>query len=247
MPQMAALPSYRALQPASPYPPPQAPAAQTAITTGPTTMPPVAMPDGGVYAAGGPEGLFKQGYQLEMSGRFREAEQAYEQVIMSYSSSQTAMLANERLNGLRRFTRESGVRIAGQDAGRQSQVTAVNEPRNSRANEPQPPALPAMPQQSTGGMGADVSAGESGAGMAANLTGMTVCTQQGLYDKEARWCGIVRADDGKRLSVEIRDVLLPRFGSWSIDASTCTGGNAVNWFSKGTMVRVPRACMEMKG
>lgn len=250
-PQMAALPSYRALQPASPYAPLVA-LPQTVIATGPTTMPPVVMPDGGVYAAGGPEGLFKQGYQLEMSGRFREAEQVYERIIVSYSNSQTAMLANERLNGLRRFTRETGVRIA--DSGPQSQVTVVNEPRNWRANEPQQPALPAMPSvqqptrpQATSGMGAGVSAGESSGGMAQNLTGMTVCTQQGLYDKEARWCGIVRADDGRRLSVEIRDVILPRFGSWSIEASTCTGGNSVNWFSKGTMVRVPRACMEMKG
>jgi hypothetical protein len=80
-----------------------------------------------------------------------------------------------------------------------------------------------------------------------NLTNMNVCTQKGLYDKEARWCGIVRADDGKRLAVEVRDVVLPRFGSWSIDASTCTGGTSINWFSKGSMVRVPRACMEIKG
>lgn len=251
-PQMAALPSYRALQPASPYPyQPQAaaplPSMQSSVAA--QLPPPVAMPGGGAYAAGGPEALFKQGYQLEMSGRFREAEQAYEQVMIGYSNSQTAMLANERLNGLRRFTRENGVRIAGQPGTeqRQSQVVAVNEPRLMPGHAPQNPAYAFPPPLSTGGTGAGVTAGEEGGGMVQNLTNMSVCTQKGLYDKEARWCGIVRADDGKRLAVEVRDVVLPRFGSWSIDASTCTGGSSINWFSKGSMVRVPRACMEIKG
>ena len=207
------------------------------------------MTGGGAYAAGGPEALFKQGYQLEMSGRFREAEQAYEQVMVGYSNTQTAMLANERLNGLRRFTRETGVRVASQPGmeHRQSQVVAVNEPRLMPGRAEQEPAF-AMPSPvSVGGTGAGATAGEAGGGMAQNLTNMSVCTQKGLYDKEARWCGIGRADDGKRLAVEIRDVVLPRFGSWSIDASTCTGGTSVNWFSKGSMIRVPRACMEIKG
>ncbi len=251
-PQMAALPSYRAMQPASPYPyQPQAAAPLPSMQgSAAAQLPaPVAMPGGGAYAAGGPEALFKQGYQLEMSGRFREAEQAYEQVMVGYSNTQTAMLANERLNGLRRFTRENGVRIAGQPGAdqRQSQVVAVNEPRLMPGHTPQNPAFALPPPLSTGGTGAGVSAGEEGGGTMQNLTNMSVCTQKGLYDKEARWCGIVRADDGKRLAVEIRDVLLPRFGSWSIDASTCTGGTTVNWFSKGSMIRVPRACMEIKG
>jgi hypothetical protein len=234
--QTAALPS------ALPPTPPAAPSPAIA------SLPPVAMPGGGVYAAAGPEALFKQGYQLEMSGRFREAEQAYEQIMMNHSNSQTAMLANERLNGLRRFTRETGVRIAGQPGGeRQSQVVAVNEPRLLPGHAPQDPAYNLPPPLSTGGAGAGATAGEAGGGMAQNLTNMTVCTQKGLYDKEARWCGIVRADDGKRLAVEVRDVILPRFGSWSIDASTCTGGTSINWFSKGSMVRVPRGCMELKG
>jgi|GEM_PF-1679034 len=252
--QTAALPSYRALAPASPYAPgqqqaqplpatlPAAPAQTVA------SLPPVAMPGGGLYAAAGPEALFKQGYQLEMSGRFREAEQTYEQIMMNHSNTQTAMLANERLNGLRRFTRETGVRIAGQPgAERQSQVVAVNEPRLLPGHAPQDPAYNLPPPLSAGGTGAGATAGEAGGGMAQNLTNMTVCTQKGLYDKEARWCGIVRADDGRRLAVEVRDVVLPRFGSWSIDASTCTGGTSINWFSKGSMVRVPRQCMELKG
>jgi hypothetical protein len=245
--QTAALPSYRALAPASPYAPGQQPAPASPAQPV-ASPPPVAMPGGGLYAAAGPEALFKQGYQLEMSGRFREAEQTYEQVMMNHSNTQTAMLANERLNGLRRFTRETGVRIAGQPgAERQSQVVAVNEPRLLPGHAPQDPAYNLPPPLSTGGAGAGATAGETGGGTAQNLTNMTVCTQKGLYDKEARWCGIVRADDGRRLAVEVRDVILPRFGSWSIDASTCTGGTSINWFSKGSMVRVPRQCMELKG
>ena len=247
-PQMAALPSYRALQPASPYPPPAAQPLPYSAQPAAAPLPPVAMPGGGLYAAAGPEALFKQGYQMEMSGRFREAEQAYEQVMLNHSSTQTAMLANERLNGLRRFTRETGVRIAGQPGGdRQSAVVAVNEPRILPGHTPQDPAFALPPPFTTGGTGAGATAGEAGGGMGQNLTNMSVCTQKGLYDKEARWCGLVRADDGKRLAVEVRDVVLPRFGSWSIDASTCTGGTTINWFSKGSMVRVPRACMEIKG
>ncbi|MGQ0676381.1 MAG: hypothetical protein ACT4N4_09915, partial [Rhodospirillales bacterium] len=156
-PQMAALPSYRALQPASPYPPPAyvMPVQPAPVQQPAAPLPPVAMPGGGLYAAAGPEALFKQGYQLEMSGRFREAEQTYEQVMIGYSNTQTAMLANERLNGLRRFTRETGVRIAGQPgADRQSQVVAVNEPRVLPGHAPQDPAYALPPPFTTGGAGA---------------------------------------------------------------------------------------------
>jgi hypothetical protein len=226
--QMNALPSYRALQPSAP---PAVPG-----------LSPPAQPGLAMHPSGSPEAMFQQAYRLEMSGRFREAEQAYEQIILSQSNTQTAMLANERLNGIRRNTRDFGVRIADQRpaAGeRQSAVIAVNEPRNlpryAQATGAQPVQI------------GDSGAGDAGGGMTANLTGLSVCTQRGLYDKDSRWCGVVLADDGARLSVEVRDVLLPGFGNIGIGSSKCTGGTFINWFSKGSMVRVPRSCMELKG
>jgi hypothetical protein len=226
--QMNALPSYRALQSAAPAPQPG--------------VSPPAIPGIGMHASGSAEALFQQAYKLEMSGRFREAEQTYEQIILSQSNSQTAMLANERLNGIRRNTRDFGVRIADQRPAapeRQSAVVAVNEPRNLPRYAQ---ATGAQPMQF-----GDSGAGDAGGGMTANLTGLSVCTQRGLYDKDSRWCGMVLADDGARLSVEVRDVLLPGFGNIGIGSSKCTGGTFINWFSKGSMVRVPRSCMELKG
>ncbi|MCC7045430.1 MAG: hypothetical protein IT562_01835 [Alphaproteobacteria bacterium] len=228
--QMSALPSYRAMQSAAPPPTPGAPPVGQAALSG------------AMNPSGSAEALFQQGYKLEMSGRFREAEQTYEQIILGLPNTQTAMLANERLNGIRRNTRDNGVRIADQRQAqpeRQSAVVAVNEPRNL-PRYAQPTGAP--PQQ----LG-DSGAGDAGGGMTANLTGLSVCSQRGLYDKESRWCGMVLADDGARLSVEIRDVVLPGFGNIGIGSSKCSGGTFINWFSKGSMVRVPRSCMELKG
>lgn len=229
--QMNALPSYRALQSAAPQ------GGQPLDPAG------AVMPGQAMHASGSAEQMFQQAYKLEMSGRFREAEQTYERIILSLPNTQTAMLANERLNGIRRNTRDLGVRIADQrqpqQPERQSQVVAVNEPRNlPRYAQP----TGSQPQQ----LG-DSGAGDAGGGMLANLTGLSVCSQRGLYDRDSRWCGMVLADDGARLSVEIRDVLLPGFGNIGIGSSKCSGGTFINWFSKGSMVRVPRSCMELKG
>lgn len=228
--QMSALPSYRAMQSAAPTPTPGAPPVGQAALSG------------AMNPSGSAEALFQQGYKLEMSGRFREAEQTYEQIILGLPNTQTAMLANERLNGIRRNTRDQGVRIADQRPAqpeRQSSVIAINEPRNL-PRYAQPTGSQPMPLGDSG-------AGDAGGGMTANLTGLNVCSQRGLYDKDSRWCGMVLADDGARLSVEIRDVLLPGFGNIGIGSSKCSGGTFINWFSKGSMVRVPRSCMELKG
>lgn len=229
---MQALLSYRAMQSGSYYPPPVAPPpgaapAQTAA------LPAPGFPSAAPATSGSPETLFNQGYKLEMSGRFREAEQTYEQIILSYSATQTAMLANERLNGLRRNTRDMGVKIA----ERESRVVSINEPRNlPRHNQ--------APQVASAG---DAGAGDVKGSIVPNLTGLAVCSQSGLYESNARWCGQVLADDGVRLSVEVRDIVLPGFGSIGIGSSKCTGGQTLNWFSKGSVVRVPRSCMELKG
>jgi len=193
-----------------------------------------------IFPVGSPEAMFKDGYRLEMSGRLREAEQVYEQIILSSSNTQTAMLANDRLNNLRRNTREQSVRVAEQQAPRperQSGVVAVNEPRN----------LPRYAQPTGQVVMSETGAGDASGGMTANLTGLNVCSQRGMYDKESRWCGLVLADDGARLSIEIKDVVLPGFGNMGIQSSKCSGGTFINWFSRGSMVRVPRSCMELKG
>jgi len=247
--QQAATPSYRAMQPSQPMAPPN----MAMANSGTLTNIPSANPNApaAIFPVGSPEAMFKDGYKLEMSGRLREAEQVYEQIILSSSNTQTAMLANDRLNNLRRNTREQGVRIAEQQqprpgerqgAERQSGVVAINEPRNLPRY-----AQPTGQAMGQGGMVSDTGAGDASGGMTANLTGLNVCSQRGMYDKESRWCGIVLADDGARLSVEIKDVVLPGFGNVGIQSSKCSGGTFINWFSRGSMVRVPRSCMELKG
>ncbi|MBL8707483.1 MAG: hypothetical protein JNM30_21715 [Rhodospirillales bacterium] len=236
--QSMTMPSYRAMQPSQPMAAPN----MAMANSGTLTNIPSANPNApaAIFPVGSPEAMFKDGYKLEMSGRLREAEQVYEQIILSSSNSQTAMLANDRLNNLRRNTREQGVRIAEQPPRapeRQSGVVAVNEPRN----------LPRYAQPTGQAFTSDSGAGDASGGMTANLTGLNVCSQRGLYDKESRWCGMVLADDGARLSVEIKDVVLPGFGNVGIQSSKCSGGTFINWFSRGSMVRVPRSCMELKG
>ncbi len=240
--QQAALPAYRAIQPSQPMAAPNMAMANTGTLTNIPSANPSA--PAAIYPVGSPEAMFKDGYRLEMSGRLREAEQVYEQIILSSSNTQTAMLANDRLNNLRRNTREQSVRIAEapRQPERQSGVVAVNEPRN----------LPRYAQPTGQGAGqvvmmSDSGAGDASGGMTANLTGLSVCSQRGLYDKESRWCGMVLADDGARLSVEVKDVVLPGFGNMGIQSSKCSGGTFINWFSRGSMVRVPRSCMELKG
>ncbi len=69
------------------------------------------------------------------------------------------------------------------------------------------------------------------------------CTVEGLYARQARWCGVVRQLRYPYFLVEVRDV---RFNSWFnfwFDRSTCTGDTLLSWFSQGDQIWIPRTCL----
>ncbi len=180
--------------------------------------------------------LFAQGYQLEMAGRFFEAEKAYESVLVTYPSAPSAVLANTRLNALRQVSR-GGATIVAAPAGyapatADAPVVSVNNPM---------PATSAALQAGRG------SSNNPTLALQSDLINREVCTQEGIYGNAARWCGLVRFDEGDFLRVEIRDVTLPSFGQIGITRSACTGNTLVTWFSRGTSLRVPKRCMTVVG
>ena len=196
--------------------------------------PVVAVPQ--VQGAAVADTLFAQGYQLEMAGRFFEAEKAYESVLVTYPSAPSAVLANTRLNALRQVSR-GGATIVAAPAGyapasADAPVVSVNNPM---------PATSAALQAGRG------SSNNPTLALQSDLINREVCTQEGIYGNAARWCGLVRFDEGDFLRVEIRDVTLPSFGQIGITRSACTGNTLVTWFSRGTSLRVPKRCMTVVG
>ncbi len=179
--------------------------------------------------------LFTNGYQSERAGRFFEAEQIYERILMQFPSAQSAVLANTRLDALRNrngadgapggtFYADRGTRSGG------ARVVAVNAPN---------------PVRQGGGRGSRVDR-ESLYKESADI-GRRVCTVDGLYEDGARWCGVVVRDESSHFRVEVRRVELPGFGTVGIGRSTCTGNTFINWFSRGASVRVPKQCLAFHG
>ncbi|MFQ5953716.1 MAG: hypothetical protein ACE5JZ_01460 [Kiloniellales bacterium] len=174
------------------------------------------------------DNLFTKGYQAERSGQFYEAEKIYETILLKYPSAQTAMLANTRLDALRGRNRaNSSPSAAAAAGGAGSRVVAVNAPNPVR--RPGTRVEPPNPFHRS----ADV--------------GRRVCTVEGLYEGGARWCGIIIRDEVSHYRVEVRHIELPTFGTIGIGRSTCTGNTFLNWFSRGTPVRVPKQCMSFQG
>jgi hypothetical protein len=175
---------------------------------------------------GEPELLFQQSYDLELSGRYFEAEEGYRRILGSYASAPAARLAAARLDALRG---RSAVAVAPPraDVGPSGMVVAVNSPR---------PVAP-VPSQGT--------AANPGMMLQSPLINRLVCTQEGIYQQAARWCGLVTFDEGDFLQVEVRDLRLGGFGQIGISRSPCSGNMFLTWFSRGASVRVPKQCMTL--
>jgi len=182
------------------------------------------------------DGLFTAGYRSERAGRFFEAEQIYERILMQFPSAQSAVLANARLDALRSRNGANGAPGSGDsdavDAstrGRGARVVAVNAPNPVRQESGRGPRVerPSLYKES-----ADV--------------GRRVCTVDGLYEDGARWCGVVVRDESSHFRVEVRRVELPGFGTVGIGRSPCTGNTFINWFSRGASVRVPKQCLSFE-
>lgn len=76
-----------------------------------------------------------------------------------------------------------------------------------------------------------------------DFTAKRVCSARGLYPNDARWCGVIRKQDGEEMLVQVSEVRTNGFFSIGIGASECTGGQFLGWFARGTEVWVPARCM----
>ncbi len=189
------------------------------------------------------DGLFTRAYRAEQAGDFVGAEALYERIIVKYPSAASARLANDRLNGLRTWVTARPASIT------QPQPEAIAPPTNTEyivigddkrvitVNSP----VPARNLRPDGTSQAGISQIYN-----SEILNKRVCSRKELYEDGANWCGMVRRDDGSHLVIEVRDVNLKSFGQIGIGRSTCTGGTFLNWFSKGTTLRVPRNCMDFK-
>ncbi len=191
------------------------------------------------------DSLFAQAYEAEQQGDRGRATSIYEQVLLRHPSAPSASIANDRLTALRGAGTQVAYAAAAATAAATATATAAGQPDEQVAvagsgahviamNNPYP-----APYRSP----VDPSASAAGGFYGSPLINHEVCTRDGLYDSNAKWCGVVRRDDGEQLLVEVRDVHVPGFGMFGITRSACTGGQMLTWFSRNTTVSVPRQCL----
>ncbi|MDA1059575.1 MAG: hypothetical protein O3C65_12895 [Proteobacteria bacterium] len=174
--------------------------------------------------------LFSTAYRLELQGRYGEAERQYHDLLIAHPSSPAALLANARLEAL------VGARGTVQMA-QSAPPPDLPSPRDQyvvSANSPTP-RFSGLPPAGT--------VGNPALALESALINKTVCSQNGLYANDARWCGIVTFDEGQFMRVEVTDIKINGFGQIGITRSTCTGNTFLTWFSRGTSIRVPKRCM----
>jgi hypothetical protein len=152
--------------------------------------------------------------------------------MLRHPSAPSASIANDRLKILQSAGAQAAYPATAQQvdpvavAGSGARVIAMNNPYPAPYRSP-----------------VDPSASAAGGFYGSPLINHEVCTRDGLYDSNAKWCGIVRRDDGEQLLVEVRDVHVHGFGMFGITRSACTGGQMLTWFSRNTTVSVPRQCL----
>ncbi len=206
-------------------------------------QPPYAAAAPPVYAEAA-DAQFAQAYQYERSGRFYEAEQNYERIIMQYPSASSALLANARLNYLRDRTRQQGVRLAASTTAAGAGLPPVVAPRSTSGrvvavNSPYPSSA-MLPSTTVSRENPDIIR-ESAA------LYKTVCSRPGVFESNAGWCGIVTREQGAYFHVEVRELTLPGFGTIGLSRAPCTGNAFLTWLSRGSNVRVPKQCMAIQG
>ncbi|MBT3402027.1 MAG: hypothetical protein HN420_18800, partial [Rhodospirillaceae bacterium] len=178
----------------------RAPVAPVTVSPGRTAAPIAARP-----ATTTADALFSSAYQLELQGRYADAERLYHDLLVAHPSSPTALLANARLESLRQS--RGTVQVAQVAAPQQSEyVVSANSPT---------PRYSGLPPRGT--------AGNPALALESPLINKTVCSQNGIYANDARWCGIVTFDEGQFMRVEVTDIKINGFGQIGITRSTCTG------------------------
>lgn len=231
-------PQVQAQQPPQPVPPvavipatPPVPAPSAVPAYAPTPAPP---PPSGtpITSSADADAAFARAYGMERAGQFYDAEQLYERIMVEQPSAASALLANARLTELHRRSLDKSVRIGtGRPAPtRESRVVAVNEPS--------PPTTTGEPTRRVRNPSLVTNSPD---------IGRTACTLDDLYEDGAFWCGLVTRDEGSHFLMEVRRIELPGFGNIGIRRSPCTGNTFINWFSRGTVIRVPKKCLTLQG
>lgn len=73
--------------------------------------------------------------------------------------------------------------------------------------------------------------------------GSYVCSLQGLFGGQSKWCGIVRDSNAAYLFVEVTRVKAEGVFNIGFTRAPCTGNTFINYFSRGIRVTVPKNCM----
>ncbi len=179
--------------------------------------------------------LFTQAFKLERTGNLSGAQSLYEQIVMQYPSAPSASLANDRLSVI-----QTAVAI--------NATAALAPPTDYMTMEPNDQVIAVnSPFPPTGLGGGTTGVDDTSPIHNSPYISKRVCSRRGLYEGDAKWCGVVRRDNVDHLVVEIRDVYFNSFGMIGISRSTCTGDTFLTWFSRGSTVRVSKKCMIIIG
>jgi hypothetical protein len=183
--------------------------------------------------------LFMRGYGLESARDPIGATAVYEQVIQLYPGTRAANHARGRLGLVH------GTASAARVAAATPYTAPAATPYTAPAGAPSGARIVATNSPFPQAAAASNISGSRALSMFTNSPWLqqNVCSRKGLYTSETRWCGRVLRDDGQHLLVEIQNVRLFGFGTIGISRSTCTGGTLLTWFSRGTMIRVPKQCL----
>lgn len=73
--------------------------------------------------------------------------------------------------------------------------------------------------------------------------GKFVCTMPGLFDRNSKWCGVVRQANAAYVSVEIKRVNANGIFNIGFNRTPCTGNTFITRLSRGSRVTVPQNCM----
>lgn len=184
---------------------------------------------------GAADAFFTQAYKMERTGDLSGAQSLYEQIVMQYPSAPSANLANDRLSAIQAAVAPNATAAL---APPTNDMTMNPNDRVIAVNSPVPP---------TGPGGGTTGVGNTSPIHNSPYISKRVCSRRGLYEGDAKWCGVVRRDNVDHLVVEIRDVYFNSFGMIGITRSTCTGDAFLTWFSRGSTVRVPKKCMTIGG
>ncbi len=160
-----------------------------------------------------PEQRFVAALSAEQAGQTEQALASYSALAAQYPQSQVAQLAGERM-------------------ARLTQAAATPQRIDPRSAAEKAAAATRMSERDTSPLfsrNAEI--------------GSYVCSLQGLFGGQSKWCGIVRDSNAAYHFVEVTRVKADGFFNIGFTRAPCTGNTFINYFSRGIRVTVPKNCM----